>query len=153
MKLCNHENCGGKYYARGMCVKHYSKWMRSVAVRPTKPNARELVLSALPGTSAQIATATDLCIGSVREWIRKLRGTEVYVARWKKEGNLRLAVYARGAKKDKPCTIPAMTSAEYSKRHRAAHLERVRQRQRTYYALQKAKSRKATWASALGVAA
>jgi hypothetical protein len=151
MKLCNHEGCGGKYYARGMCVKHYSKWMRAVEVKPKKPNAQQLVLDALPGTSKEIAAKTELCICAVRDKLRELRGNGVYVSSWKGDGLSKLAVYSRGNKKDVP--RPCMTTAEYSRRYRQKHPEKVQQRSRTQWAIQKAKARPNSWLGALGIAA
>lgn len=124
-----------------MCAKHYRKWIYATPNPPKKPNARELILAALPGTYDDLAKKTGLSKGSLVEWVPKLRGKELYVCDWQKKGCTRVMVFAKGAKPDVPCNIPPMTKAEYGKRYRERHHDKVLQRQRMHYAIKRAKVR------------
>lgn len=152
MRTCSHEGCEGKRYARSMCAQHYNKWLRTVENPPKKPNARKLVLEALPGTCRQIAEKTGLHLDSVQTKIKGMRGTEVYVKGWCWSGMAKTPIYAKDNKPDAPCLLQAMTRQEYWQRYRERHPERVRLSEENRRMVRKARNKPQTWFSALGAA-
>lgn len=152
MRTCSHEGCEGKRYARSMCSQHYHKWLRTVENPPKKPNARKLVLEALPGTCREIAEKTGLHLDSVQTKIKGMRGKAVYVKGWCWSGCAKTPIYAKGNNPDVPCDLIGAGPAEYKRRYKLRHPERVKQSDEKRRMVRKARSKPQTWFSALGAA-
>lgn len=134
-----------------MCMSHYNSWLRKTGFKSTRKQAKQDILAALPGSRAEIEARTERNATTIRTWLHRMRGTEVYISSWRSDGPTRIPVYSKGAKPDVPCTIPRMTDAEYRRRYKIANAERLRLRWKARWAVVKANSRQANWASALGI--
>lgn len=152
MRTCSHEGCEGNRYARGMCSQHYNKWLRTVDNPPKKPNARDLVLKALPGTCRQIAEKTGLHLDSVQTAIKNLRGSAVYVKGWRWSGMAKTPIYAKGNKSDAPCNLTGISAAEHKRRYKEKYPERVKLTDEKRRMVMRARRKPQTWFSALGAA-
>lgn len=134
-----------------MCSSHYHKWLRTAENPPKKPNARLLVIEAMPGTSSELVKKTGLHVDSVRKAIKKIHGTEAYIKGWKWVGTSKSPIYTKGNKPDVPCNLQAATRAEYSRRYKERHPERVRLSEAMRKMVRKARRNPQTWFSPLGM--
>lgn len=150
--------------ANDLCHMHYDRLLRTGD--PLKGGKNELwdrIKAELPGEAKQIAERLGVPHRSVIEWLRKKRDAtpkEVYIRKWRKPDGKgkNVPTYALGSRPDAQCELARLSRKVVYQRWRdkaekTGAMDRVRARQLARYYEGRAKSRKATWASALGVMA
>lgn len=133
-----------------MCKRHYEKWMYHHKEASTKNEGyRDVILGALPGTSAEIKAQVPCNEHTVERWLTKLHGKEIRICGW--DGAK--AVYDLGTEPDAPYDYQRIPSAEVSRAWRQRNKETLRIKLNARRAVKRAKSRQNTWLGALGVQA
>jgi hypothetical protein len=85
----------------------------------TKPNFREYVLGALPGTKVHLEARSGVSRSAVLKWVRLMHDArEIYIAGWLPHplGGPAMAIYALGNLPDAPCTLKKLTKQEIRQR-------------------------------------
>lgn len=122
-----------------------------------RPNHRQAVFAALPGTIPQIIKKSGVSRATVFAWIRVFQAERLtYIKRWKLTKGNPTPFYVIGEGENEPRPGP-QTSSQYSRRYYVKHRaefereQRANRRAAREYAATVAK-RPQSWLSALGVA-
>jgi hypothetical protein len=112
----------------------------------TKPNFREYVLGAMPGTKAHLVTRSGVSHAAVLRWVRLLHAAgEIHITSWAPHprAGAHMAVYAIGNLPDVKCKIKTLTKRQIRRRYEAKAKEDgrwddVKARDRSRYWVRKA---------------
>jgi len=115
-----------------------------------RPNVRELVLSGLPGTRAQIKRKSGASSSSVGKWLAILRAEgSVHVGKWQRSKHgAKKPIFFAGAGEDKP-EPKTLTQSQSDKRFRRRHPDRVKEIQDNAYRRRKMREKGHGWFAAL----
>lgn len=87
MTKCSKPDCDGEMRSRGMCHKHYLRWLRSDVPKPKLQTARELLLECMPGATSELIERTGLARSWAFRVIKQMHEAgEIYVSEFRHQG-------------------------------------------------------------------
>lgn len=112
----------------------------------TKPNFREYVLGAMPGTKSHLVARSGVSLSAVLKWVRIMHAArEIYISGWKKHprGGPHMPVFSIGNLPDAKCRLKSLTMRQIRLRYEAkakadGRYDRVQAHSRSRYWLRKA---------------
>lgn len=135
-KTCSRADCCRPVKARGLCNSHYEQWHRKLPAKLGISNSNAEILTALPATILDIASATGIKYETVRKAMKKLHAAgEVHIEDFRlpiegASGSRHSAIFTRGPGVD----------AKLSKKEAHAHSLAAR---RAWYAAKESRPRRA----------